>query len=142
MSGLDVKSLTSFFVRRSVFFAFYGNSWTITKGATSKPSLPQQMDHSQAQEASDHREEDMNETSTSTGGRHDLAMMQYVSEQQALRRETLEHERPANAQLNQERQEQVRQELARKEQARHESLQQDWQEQETTKSSPETTSNP
>lgn len=115
------EGLTSFFVRRSVFFAFHGrHPWTNTASAVYESSLPQHMDHNQAQEASDYRGEDMNKTSTSIGGRHDLAMVQYVSGPPALHQETSETERPISAQLNQERQEQER----------HERLQQEWQEQE------------
>ncbi len=112
------EGLTSFFIRQSVFFAFYGrHPWPTTNSATCGSSIPQDVDHNQAQEAFDHREEDTDETSTSVGGRHDLAMIQSIPQQHALHQETLEQERRTQARLNQERQEQERLER----------LEQEWQ---------------
>ena len=65
------EDVTSFFVCRSIFFAFYGRHlWTYANSATRGSSLPQQVNHNQTQESSDHRQEDTNETSMSVDGRH------------------------------------------------------------------------
>lgn len=101
------EGLTSFFVRRSVFFAFYGrHPWNNVNSATFEFSLPQQMGHNQAQGVSDHREEDMNEILTSLDRTHNLAMIPHVLEQEASHHERLEQERRTQAQLSQERREQ------------------------------------
>ena len=116
------EGLTSFFVRRSVFFAFYGrHPWNNVNSATFESGLPQQMGHNQAQGVSDHREEDINEISTSLDGTHNLAMIPHVLEQDASHQERLEQERRTQAQLSRERREQQWRDQER--------LEREWQEQ-------------
>ena len=116
------EGITSFFVRRSVFFAFYGrHPWTNMNSATCESGLPQQMGHNQAQGVSDHGEQDMNEILTSLDGTHSLAMTPYVLEQDASHQERLEQERRTQARLSQERREQQWREQER--------LEREWQEQ-------------
>lgn len=133
------EGLTSFFIRRSVFFAFYGRHiWTNTNSATCGTSLPQRADHDQTQEASDRREEDTNEPSMSVDGRQNLQVIQYIPEQHALHQERLEQERLTEERMNQERQEHGRQEHEKHERLqqelhRQECLEREWQEQQERK---------
>ena len=124
------EGLTSFFVRRSVFFAFYGkHAWITSNGTRGASGVSQQEDHGQSQEAPVHREEDTNSTSGQVNEGRNLEMIQYTPEQYALDQERLEREHRNEERLRQETQEQERLERLQQEWQTQERLEREWREQ-------------